>query len=111
MNKPRLLDPDAATAIVESVATDIKASVPEKEPEPPVSASEALRGFATEHIRPTIDALTTLEQTIAGAKATLQKELATLCAQSEGFAAHNVEAIRCLNICTDAVEQLINGRK
>lgn len=110
MNKPKLLEPDASLTIVEAITNNLKAEVPEPRPEPAISASTALIKYAADHIRPTIEALTTLEQTIAGCKATLQKELEKLQAQSESFAAHNVEAVRCLNICTDAVTQLVNGR-
>lgn len=110
-SKPKLLEPDASLTIVEAITNNIKAATPEPESEPAVSASDALKTLAADHIRPTIEALTSLEHTIAACKASLQAELLKLCNQSESFAAHNTEAIKCLNICTDAVTQLVNGRK
>jgi hypothetical protein len=93
-----------------TIASGMAAGDEAPKPEPTITASDALKNFAADHIRPTLEALTTLEETIAACKKSLSAELAKLCDQSEGFAVHNVEAIKCLNICTDAVTQLVNGR-
>lgn len=95
---------------VEKAIEHIRSQTPERRHEPTVEASEALCKYAADHIHPTIEALTTLEQTIAACKEALKKDLEKLSDQSRGFATRNKEAQHCLSICTDAVTQLINGR-
>jgi hypothetical protein len=69
-------------------------------------ASRQLRGFASEHIRPTIEALDLLEKTIHSYRKQLQNELQLLEDASEAFALHNMEANECLHTCLDAVNQV-----
>lgn len=77
-------------------------------PEPTTTtASEALKAFARDHVKPTIEALTQLRNVVEACRTNLEAHLQKLEENSESFAAHNEEAQHCLRICADAVKQLV----
>lgn len=78
--------------------------------EPSITASGSLAKYAADHVKPTIEALLTLEATVKACRETLEQDLRKLTDHSRSFADHNVAATNCLNICTEALEKLVNGR-